>query len=90
MVTEVIAVENMKCGGCVSTIEKKVHSIKGVQEVRVNLEAGTVEVQGDEEMNRTEVIDSLFLMGYPLQGQNGAVEKLKSYVSCAIGRISPN
>ena len=90
MVTEILIVENMKCGGCVHSIEKKVSSVKGVHKVKVDLEAGTVEVQGDVEMNRNEVIDTLFLMGYPLQGRNGAVEKLKSYVSCAIGRISPN
>ena len=41
-------VKGMSCGHCVKAVEGSVGSLEGVQEVKVNLEAGQVNVAFDE------------------------------------------
>ena len=40
------------------------------------------------EYQLSEVIDSLNSMGYPQKGENSVFKQAKSYVSCAIGKMS--
>lgn len=44
-----IQVENLKCGGCVSSIKNGLHTIKKISAVKVNLPKDTVEVEYDGE-----------------------------------------
>ena len=86
-----VAVENIKCGGCARSIEKSVAAIPGVKGLTVNVEANQVTVQGDESL-RTTVLERLARLGYPERGAvagfDAAAAKAKSFVSCAIGKVS--
>lgn len=81
-----IQVENLKCGGCVSSVKKALSSVRGVNEVSVDQESGMIEVSGHAD--RAQLIDKLAGLGYPEVGNNNLLSKTKSYVSCAIGKMS--
>jgi len=88
--TYVISVENIKCGGCASTIKNKLLELADIQAVTVDIEAGDVSIEGDEQA-REHVAAMLLKLGYPekgtTEGLKAAAAKAKSFVSCAIGRI---
>ena len=85
-----IAVENIKCGGCASSIRSKLLEQDLAQAVEVDIEQGEVQVEGNPEW-RGQVINALAKMVYPevgsVEGIKAAAAKAKSFVSCAIGRI---
>ena len=85
-----IAVENIKCGGCASSIRNKLLEQDLAQTVDVDIEQGEVQVEGNPEW-REQVVSALAKMGYPevgsVEGMKAATAKAKSFVSCAIGRI---
>lgn len=85
-----IAVENIKCGGCANSIRKALSAIEGVAAVDVDIEQGEVRVEG--EADRAAVAKRLLELGYPergtASGAGSAAAKAKSFVSCAIGRMS--
>lgn len=81
-----IQVENLKCGGCISSVKKALTNIAGVKEVTVDLESGMIEVSGHAD--RVQLIEKLTGLGYPEVGSNNLLSKTKSYVSCAIGKMS--
>jgi copper chaperone len=85
-----IDVENIKCGGCASSIRNKLSEDTRVLGVQVDIEAGRVLIDG-EESARDDLIGALAQMGYPLVGSvaglKAAASKAKSFVSCAVGRI---
>lgn len=58
-------VENMKCGGCSSTVQTKLEALTGVEQVTVDLATKTAEVQGSVEPEL--VIDTLTAAGYPAE-----------------------
>jgi len=86
----VIAVENIKCGGCASSIRKGLLENPQVSSVEVDVETGQVQIEG-EESARGEIVARLARLGYPevgsVEGMQAAAAKAKSFVSCAIGRI---
>jgi copper chaperone len=89
MNTITIPIENLKCHGCAATIKKELSKLDGVQSVSVNVETAQVEVgyEGGEAV--VEACKSkLHRLGYPQAGKNSTLRKAKSYVSCAIGRMS--
>jgi copper chaperone len=81
-------VENVKCSGCAGSIKKKIKALEGVHEVNVNEESGivTVEYENNDEV-WNQVKSNLKGMGYPEKGKGNLVDKAKSYVSCASGKI---
>lgn len=81
-----IQVENLKCGGCVSSVKKALKTIEGVHEITVDLESGMIEVSGHAD--RDALVEKLAGLGYPEVGNNNLLSKTKSYVSCAIGKMS--
>lgn len=80
-------VDNLKCGGCASTVRHRLSSLSGVSGVWVDPAAGTVRVEHDGSTEHDQVIGLLHRLGYPESGTGGTIEMMKSYVSCAIGRI---
>ena len=60
--TVTIRVEGMHCGGCASSVEKKLKATKGVQEVRVSFEKKEAWVKYDDQkitlVQLREVINS--------------------------------
>jgi copper chaperone len=86
-----VTVENIKCGGCANSIRKALTAIPGVTEVDVDIEKGGIRVEAEEAM-RAAVTRRLLELGYPesgaVSGLGSAAAKAKSFVSCAIGRVS--
>jgi copper chaperone len=86
-----IEIENLKCGGCGNTIKKELTKIEGVEHVTVEVEHGRVNVEAAEQ-KRSEVVAKLLQLGYPEVGSTAGIEagvaKVKSYVSCAIGKLT--
>lgn len=64
MSSESFQVLNVKCGGCASNIQNNLSQLEGVSSVEVNIESGTVDVQG-ESLNRMEISTKLTELGYP-------------------------
>jgi copper chaperone len=56
MASETLNVKGMSCGHCVSAVEGSVGELKGVSRVKVNLEAGLVEVEFDADVVSVEEI----------------------------------
>ena len=83
-----ILVENIKCHGCANTIKREISRMENVSDVNVDVEKGAVSIthNGNAELEKSITI-KLRKLGYPLQGTGGRGNKVKSYVSCAIGRM---
>jgi copper chaperone len=83
-----IEVENIKCGGCSSSIVEKILEIDGVTGVEVDVEVGIVSVEGDADQEA--VTKKLHDIGYPevgtASGLDSVTSKIQSYVSCVIGK----
>lgn len=85
-----VQVENIKCGGCASTIRKKMLEIEGVSGAAVDVEQGMVSLEADEAA-RPAAVAALLKAGYPEAGSAEGLAALKakatSFVSCAVGRM---
>ena len=86
-----VEVENIKCGGCENSIVKGINSVAQVTNLVIDREKQLVSFSGEESIKQL-VIDKLKSMGYPekgsLAGLAAGITNAKSFVSCAIGRIS--
>ena len=82
-----VVVENMKCGGCVKSISTELLKMDGIQSAVVNLEDESIIIEGID-FSKDEVLKKLSSMGYPEKGKNNLLKQAKSYVSCAIGKMS--
>ena len=83
-----IYIENLKCGGCATTIKKGISSIQGVEDIEVNVEASLVTFNAAEDsLDKAKGI--LAKLGYPEVGdKNTMFHKVKSFVSCATGKMT--
>jgi len=90
--TTKITVDNLKCGGCAGTIKKGLKTFPEVSEVLVDIENNSVEVTYNNDFPLEKIKEKLAAMGYPetgtLEGLGKLAANAKSYVSCAIGKIS--
>ena len=83
-----IYIENLKCGGCAATIKKGILSLYGVTDINVVVEESLIEVTTENDV-LVYVKEKLAKMGYPEVGDvNTFLHKVKSYVSCATGKMS--
>lgn len=91
-ISEVIKIENLKCGGCGSTIKKTLKDMNGVENVAIDFDNSEVSVAHTEGVNRQALTMALKKIGYPEIGTTAGLGALtataKSYISCAIGRMS--
>jgi copper chaperone len=82
---------NLKCAGCANPIKRNIREISGVTDVVVDIEAAQVIVSGSGHLEHS-VVAALTRLGYPprnsVQGAAAVKAKAKSFVSCAIGRMS--
>ena len=81
-----IEVENIKCGGCMNTIRQSIHKLQGVHSVEI--EENKTSLHIDAETSREVLVEKLAALGYPEIGNNNLLHQAKSFVSCAIGRMS--
>ncbi|MDY0780840.1 heavy-metal-associated domain-containing protein [Tenacibaculum sp. IB213877] len=81
-------IENLKCGGCASTIKKGMLDLDGVTETMVDVENSLVSVEVSQDISE-EIKEKLSKLGYPVVGdKNTVLHKAKSFVSCAVGRVT--
>lgn len=82
-------IQNLKCGGCANTIIKNVSTVELVSNVSVNVEENAVNFDLVNADKLEEVKLILKKIGYPEDGEaNSLGSKAKSYVSCAVGKMS--
>jgi copper chaperone CopZ len=79
-------VENIKCSGCMNSIKTALLKIENVEDVTIDKEIDTIFVTGNVE--RETIITKLNELGYPEKGENTLLRQAKSYVNCAIGKMS--
>lgn len=61
-------VQGMSCGHCVKSIEGSVGELKGVSNVKVNLESGTVEVNyNSNEVSLEKIKETIDDQGYDVK-----------------------
>lgn len=88
MKEEKIIIANLKCEGCENTIVNKLSGVMGVKRVTVNHEEDSVTIIHEGKVSREHLVEKLHSIGYPeATEENGLLLKLKSYASCAVGRI---
>lgn len=87
MTTLQIFVENIKCSGCMNSIKTTLLKIKGVIAVNIFKEEDKICITGVA-VEREEMVAKLAFLGYPEKGNNSLFSKAKSFVSCAMGRVS--
>ncbi len=64
----VLQVEGMSCNHCVNSVENAVRGLNGADAVKVNLEAGTVEVAYNEDLvNDQQIKDAIEEQGYDVK-----------------------
>ena len=82
-----VSVQNMSCASCVGRVERALSTLPGVEKVRVNLAAETVQARIDSESQIPEVIEALELAGFPARTRT--VRLSVSSMSCAscVGRV---
>jgi copper chaperone len=87
-----INVDNIKCGGCANSIKTALQTVTGVDTVEVDIEQGAVSIMTTDSVQRDHLIEILRTKGYPEQGSVEGIDalgaKAKSFVSCAVGRMS--
>lgn len=83
--THQIIVENIKCGGCMHSIQTALQKIEGLEQAHIDLETETITVTGT--VDREVIVKVLSKLGYPEIGKNDLLKKAKSFVSCAVGKI---
>ena len=85
----IIYIQNLKCGGCANTVTKNLSEIEGVSNVLVNVEESSVSFEFSSDEKLENVKNTLNRLGYPEDGEaNSITAKAKSYVSCAVGKMS--
>lgn len=89
---QILEVENVKCGGCASTLITSLKEEFG--EVEVNLDVHPRKITLDLDDSKKEALKlKLRGLGYPLStdelsGLQKATTTAKSFVSCAIGKMN--
>lgn len=84
-----VHIQNLKCGGCASTITKSLNVLDDVSDVIVEIEDESVTFDYSDENTLHLVKETLAKLGYPEDGErNSLSDKAKSYISCAIGKIT--
>jgi copper chaperone len=92
MEKSIILIDNLKCSGCEGSITKALKKIEGVSMVKIDAENDTIEIEHRPSVAREKLVAQLKQLGYPEQGSVSGVDALlteaKSYVSCAIGKMT--
>ena len=82
-------IQNLKCEGCSNQIKRKLLQIEGVSYVALNMERAILCFVYDHFPVVEKVKASLKEMGYPIENKkNSLMDRAKSYVSCAVGRLN--
>jgi len=84
-----IHIQNLKCRGCVQTITKNIGALKGIENFQIDLDGSEIHFEHQEASVVEEVKSQLKKLGYPEDTEKNTFGlKAKSYVSCALGKMS--
>ena len=84
----VIYIQNLKCGGCAKTITNNLSSLESVENITIDVEKSSISLSHQPEILE-KIKQTLKNIGYPEQGENNnLLDKAKSYMSCAVGKMS--
>lgn len=72
MQQEIIAVQNMKCQGCVNSIAQMLGIFPEIKDLKIDLEAGTVHITTEQGNQRAKYLKTLAQAGYP-EVQNSSI-----------------
>lgn len=87
--TTTIYIQNLKCGGCASTVTKSLSAVEGIENVSVKVDESTVTFDYQQETKVNEVKEILKKIGYPeTEEDNSLGTKTKSFVSCVVGKLT--
>ncbi len=87
--TTTIHIQNLKCGGCANTIITKLSEIDSVTNVSVSVQESAVTINHSSPTALNALKQKLAAIGYPEVGdKNSVLDKAKSFVSCATGKMS--
>ncbi len=82
-------IQNLKCGGCAKSITKKLSELKEINDVIVEKDSSSVSFDHQSADDASLVKETLRNLGYPtIDDDNSIVEKAKSFVSCASGKMA--
>ena len=84
-------VENVKCGGCASTLKSKLLDQFGEVEVNLDLMPREISLDIDDDKEQ-DLRVALKKLGYPMSDEKLGVfdtagTKAMSFVSCAVGKV---
>ncbi|MFD1163467.1 MULTISPECIES: heavy-metal-associated domain-containing protein [Hwangdonia] len=83
-----LKIQNLKCGGCASTIVNRLGDLNDISEIKVDNTNDSVSFNYENEDNLEKAKALLTKLGYPVVGdKNALTTKAKSFVSCAVGRM---
>ncbi|MFC4097229.1 heavy-metal-associated domain-containing protein [Euzebyella saccharophila] len=83
-----IIVQNLKCGGCAKTIHSQLGKLKSLSDIEVEIESSKVSFSYRDSENIQLAKSTLKSLGYPsISDTNSLVDKTKSFISCASGKI---
>lgn len=84
-----IIVQNLKCGGCAKTIYTHLEKLKSLSDIEVEIESSKVSFSYIDSENIQLVKNTLKNLGYPsITDTNSIVDKTKSFISCASGKLN--
>ena len=83
-----LKLQNLKCESCGNTIERKLITLTGIENLSINVESGTIAFNYKSHNTFEGVRDALETLGYPIEGdRNTIISKARSFISCAGGKI---
>jgi len=89
MTTATLNIQNLKCHGCANTIVTQLSKLTGISDVLVKTETDEVSFGYSSDAEFETVKEKLSQLGYPIAGDaNTLGKKAKSFVSCAVGRMT--
>ncbi len=84
-----VHIQNLKCGGCETTIVNRLSEVKNISEVEINQNDETVSFDFHTNHDFEKAKHVLSAIGYPIVGsENKLITKAKSYISCIKGRTT--
>lgn len=86
-----LKLQNIKCGGCTNGIAVRLLKLSGINDVQISDENSEVSFSY-ENVNDLAIAERMLTqMGYPPEGaENTVVNKAKSIISCATGKLKLN
>lgn len=89
MQTTIVKIQNLKCHGCANTIVIQLSKLNGITDVTVDNETDEVSFNYNSDTEFETAKKKLSDLGYPMDGEvNSLPKKAKSFVSCAVGRMT--